>query len=247
MLDLFTRRPIPKRLGFQVELRAVAGSGFFQLRTGTERNTVDATGPEVNKVFRLDKHGKPDHFLVRSDLRDPIAHLLAQWGITEEEVEAPPLKGFEKHGPVLCFLLKPPAAAPKDAPDTGAAPTADGAEEVLLTLDRPGHREDKNFAYHARRLGPGLIGFLGSPNLLDSVAVRAVAVAPSTFSIASGAANGTVRIWDSRTGREILALQKHSGPVEACACRQTAARWRRLPAMAPSLFGKCRPAARGTF
>jgi WD40 repeat protein len=109
ILDLFIRHPIPKRLGFQVELRAVAGSGWFQLRPGADRKYVDAIGPEVNKVFRLDKHGRPDHFLVRSDLRDPIAHLLPQWGITEEEVEAPPLKGFEKYGPVLCFLLKPPS------------------------------------------------------------------------------------------------------------------------------------------
>jgi WD40 repeat protein len=43
--------------------------------------------------------------------------------------------------------------------------------------------------------------------------VTAVAITPDARILASGSSTGEVKIWDVRTGQELLGFQRHTGPV----------------------------------
>jgi WD40 repeat protein len=48
--------------------------------------------------------------------------------------------------------------------------------------------------------------------------VRAVAFSPDGARIFTGSADSNARVWDSRSGRELLTISGHAGPVTAIAC-----------------------------
>ncbi|MCP5107084.1 MAG: NACHT domain-containing protein, partial [bacterium] len=88
----------------------------------------------------------------------------------------------------------------------------------FLQLDSRGyHREDKNFKYFQNKIGPGLAGFFGSPNLMHTTPVNACAVSPDGKTVLSASDDGTLRLWEAASGKEIRVFTGHKRAVNACA------------------------------
>jgi hypothetical protein len=84
-------------------------------------------------------------------------------------------------------------------------------------LDTPlFHPEDKNFRYFQAMMGPGLQGFLGSPNMRHLGAVRACAFAPDGKTFVSASEDGTLKLWETSTGKEIRTFTGHNDLVCGC-------------------------------
>ena len=91
-------------------------------------------------------------------------------------------------------------------------------EENVLRLDSPGyHPEDKNFKYYRDITGKELAGFLGSPNMRHNNWVRSCAFSPDGKRFVSASYDGTLKLWDAESGKEIRTLAGHQGEVSSCA------------------------------
>ncbi|UCH92495.1 MAG: PQQ-binding-like beta-propeller repeat protein [Candidatus Aminicenantes bacterium] len=72
----------------------------------------------------------------------------------------------------------------------------------LLRFDSEKYNpEDKNFRYYQEKIGNSLQGFLGSPNLKHSKSVNSVITTGKL--IVSGSYDGTVKVWDMESGKEL--------------------------------------------
>ncbi len=90
--------------------------------------------------------------------------------------------------------------------------------EQVLGLDTRGyHPEDKNFAYYKDLIGPELAGFFGSPNMKHSGAVWGCAFAPDGKTFVSASQDGTLKLWDAASGKEMRTFTGHKDYVLGCA------------------------------
>jgi WD40 repeat protein/serine/threonine protein kinase len=92
-------------------------------------------------------------------------------------------------------------AAPSPSTPAPAAPPSPAIPDALRPLVQ-GHR--------AR-----LAAVLGSPRLHHAAAVNAIAVSPDGSRIATAGVENFIRVWDARTGDELLTLRRHT---EAATC-----------------------------
>ncbi|UCH97108.1 MAG: NACHT domain-containing protein, partial [Candidatus Aminicenantes bacterium] len=87
----------------------------------------------------------------------------------------------------------------------------------VLQLDTPGyHYEDKNFKYFQDIIGQELAGFLGSPGMRHNGWVRSCAFSPDGKRFVSACEDGTLKLWDAASGKEIRTLSGHKGRVWGC-------------------------------
>ena len=128
-VGLFTEERIEKHQGCAIKLRAAAWSGFFELEYETEDRITDSFGDNTNRLFRFEKHAQPGQFLVTAELRGAMVHLFPALAITEVEHQVPPFAGFERDGPVHCYLLQPPPW-----PGEGAAPFPEAYRQARAKL-----------------------------------------------------------------------------------------------------------------
>jgi WD40 repeat protein len=92
------------------------------------------------------------------------------------------------------------------------------AAENGWQLDSPlFHFEDKNFRYFQAMMGQELQGFLGSPNMRHSGAVRACIFSPDGMTFVSASDDGTLKLWNAATGKEIRTFIGHADAVSGCA------------------------------
>jgi RNA polymerase sigma factor (sigma-70 family) len=103
--------------------------------------------------------------------------------------------GFALHRASAQAQDNPPAAAPAQPP-----PPPDPV---------PGDVGKR----HGDPLPPGAIARLGGVRLKHDAEVRAVAFAPDGTRLASASADGTLRVWDATTGKELQRFAEHMGPV----------------------------------
>jgi hypothetical protein len=90
--------------------------------------------------------------------------------------------------------------------------------EQVLDLDSRGyHPEDKNFAYYKDIIGPELVGFYGSPNMKHSGPVLSCAFAPDGQTFVSASQDGTLKLWDAASGKEMRTFTGHQASVRGCA------------------------------
>jgi hypothetical protein len=90
--------------------------------------------------------------------------------------------------------------------------------ENVLQLDSPGyHPEDKNFHYFQAMMDPELQGFLGSPNMRHNEAVLGCAFSPDGKQFVSTSGDGTLKLWDVESGKEMRTFSGHKGDVNSCA------------------------------
>ena len=99
------------------------------------------------------------------------------------------------------------------------------AEEIaLLDLDRvlqldtkEYHPEDRNFKYYQQAVGKELVGFFGSPNMKHSGSVRGCAFAPDGKTFVSASDDGTLKLWDVASGKELRTFAGHKYIFRDCA------------------------------
>jgi WD40 repeat protein len=94
----------------------------------------------------------------------------------------------------------------------------EAAAENAWQLDTPlFHPEDKNFRYFQAMIGQELQGFLGSPNMRHLWEVQACAFSPDGKRFISACKDGTLKLWDAATGKEIRTFIGHRSAVWDCA------------------------------
>lgn len=110
-----------------------------------------------------------------------------------------------------CLILAAAGAAIRaDSPDVGALMAQDAARGGVDV--------------YGDSLPPGAVARLGTIRLRHAGAdnshgacATCLAFAPSGKAVATGGGEGTVRIWDVETGKELLRLQGHKGPISSVA------------------------------
>jgi RNA polymerase sigma factor (sigma-70 family) len=97
-------------------------------------------------------------------------------------------------------------AGPKDqpAPTSGEAP----AKPQQPAADEPGYEAP---------LPAGALARLGTARFRHSFSLRAVAISPDGKLIASGSGKGTIRLWETDTGREVRAMAGHTSTISGLA------------------------------
>ncbi|MCX6583292.1 MAG: NACHT domain-containing protein [Candidatus Aminicenantes bacterium] len=79
------------------------------------------------------------------------------------------------------------------------------------------HPEDKNFSYYRELTGKELVGFFGSPNLRHSSDVLGCVFSPNGNLVLSASEDGSLKLWDQKSGREIRSFHGHNDKVTCCA------------------------------
>ncbi len=86
----------------------------------------------------------------------------------------------------------------------------------LLTLDTADyHPEDRNLAYYREYTLGTAAGFLGSPNLKHSHFVTCTVVSPDGKHLLSGSWDGTLKLWNADSGKEVHTFKGHTRPVNS--------------------------------
>jgi RNA polymerase sigma factor (sigma-70 family) len=81
----------------------------------------------------------------------------------------------------------------------------------------PEQAEEKKPAKPAEDLPPGARARFGTARFLNIGRVFAVTYSPDGRLLASGAWDGSIRLWKAATGKELLVLDAHKGPVQKLA------------------------------
>ncbi len=99
--------------------------------------------------------------------------------------------------------------------EAGIAPIDLGRVWQLDTKEY--HPEDKNFKYYQQVIGKELVGFFGSPNMRHFGTVWGCAYSPDGKTFVSASQDGTLKLWDAETGKEMRTLTGHKDSVNSCA------------------------------
>lgn len=88
---------------------------------------------------------------------------------------------------------------------------------ILMQLDsQVYHPDDKNYKFYQGKLGRYFIGFLGSPNLKYMEPIHCLDISPDGDWIISASKDGSLRLWESRTGKEKKHFVGHENAVRNC-------------------------------
>jgi hypothetical protein len=90
-------------------------------------------------------------------------------------------------------------------------------DNVLQLDTKEYHPEDRNFKYYQEAIGKELVGFYGSPNMRHSGPVLGCAFAPDGKTFVSASGDGTLKLWDAATGKELRTFTGHKAYVRGCA------------------------------
>jgi len=89
-------------------------------------------------------------------------------------------------------------------------------DNVLRLDSQRYHAEDKNFKYYRELIGRDLIGFWGSPNMKHESLVMSCAFSPDGKTIISASKDYTLKLWNTKTGKEIRTFCGHTSYVFGC-------------------------------
>jgi WD40 repeat protein/GTPase SAR1 family protein len=88
----------------------------------------------------------------------------------------------------------------------------------VLQLDYSGYYpEDKNFSYFKKIIGKELAGFFGSPNLVHNSSILDCVFSPDGKNFLSSDKDGTLKLWDAGSGKEVRTFPGHNKPARGCA------------------------------
>jgi WD40 repeat protein len=159
---------------------------------------------KVNEGPREEVPKKPDVDPVRDKGREP-----------EKPLDPVPDKGREPEKPFDPVPdkeqepIKTPAPVPKKKPIPPRLPEPDEPPAPIVRLAGRDLQGDK--------LPEGAIARLGTTRFLHGGNVQAIAYSPDGKLLASAGNNKLIRIWDSRSGREVMTLSGHQQAVRGIA------------------------------